>query len=341
MIFGARVVKTGLAVTMSLYISMLLGMTPPIIAAVAAVFALQPSIYRSWRYMLEQLQTNTLGAALAMAASFLFKNQPIAVGVVCIFVIMICLKLKMEDTIGLTLVTVIAVMEATGPWHFALNRFLLILIGMASAFLINILFFPPKNEAVFVDQSKGVLERLSLLLRTVISNELKENVFQSEKLGLEGALKGLSDKFSLLEEEQKKLGKMSYSEARLLVVYQQMITALQSGFGVLQSAGQHYFQSERSAEVHEAFDSQLEQLIKSHEYAIHKLDGKMKLGEPEGLQDEENSSRFLNETARYALDNPDERLRLLVVAACVHDYAYQVARLHKVVEIYLGKAAAE
>src|SRR5690606_22629792 len=126
----------------------------PVIAAVAAIFAMQPTIYRSWRYLLDQLQTNTLGAVLAMAGGAMFSNEPIAVGLVCILVIMICIRLKMNETIGVTLVTVVAVMEASGQWEFAITRFTLILIGIVSAFLINILVFPPKPRVQYDNQTK-------------------------------------------------------------------------------------------------------------------------------------------------------------------------------------------
>lgn len=60
MAFGARMFKTGLAVTLALYMAMLLDFKSPVVAAIAAIFAMQPSIYRSWRYFLDQLQTSTL-----------------------------------------------------------------------------------------------------------------------------------------------------------------------------------------------------------------------------------------------------------------------------------------
>ena len=51
MSFGARVLKTGIAVTLALYLSSLfLNPQSPVPAAIAAIFAMQPSIYRSWKY---------------------------------------------------------------------------------------------------------------------------------------------------------------------------------------------------------------------------------------------------------------------------------------------------
>ncbi|MGV2644390.1 aromatic acid exporter family protein, partial [Clostridium perfringens] len=53
MAFGARMFKTGLAVTLALYLAMLFDFKSPVVAAIAAIFAMQPSIYRSWRYFLD------------------------------------------------------------------------------------------------------------------------------------------------------------------------------------------------------------------------------------------------------------------------------------------------
>ena len=205
MVFGARVWKTGIAVALALYISAWLNFSPPVIAAVAAIFAMQPSIYRSWRYFLEQLQTNILGAVLALLAGMFFSNNVIAIGIVCIIVIIISLSMGMEETIGLTLVTVVAVMEASGEWRFAVNRLLLSLIGIGCAFVVNVLFFPPKPKEQFAAQIRTIFGKMSLLLRTVISNEMKETVFREEKEGLRSGLKSLSDKYRLMEEEIKKI----------------------------------------------------------------------------------------------------------------------------------------
>ncbi|KEQ24123.1 FUSC family protein [Paenibacillus tyrfis] len=332
MTFGARVLKTGIAVTLALYISVLVGFTPPVIAGVAAIFAMQPSIYRSWRYFLEQLQTNTLGAVLALVAGMIFSNDPVAVGIVCILAIMICLKLKMEETVGLTLVTVIAVMEASGQWDFALNRFLLSLIGIGSAFLINITFFPPRPRVQFVKQIESIFFKMSLLLRTVISDEIKESVFRDEKQALEGALKSLTDKYTLFEEELHKLKRARFSEARHLVVYKQMLHTLHKGMAVLEAVEEHYFQANRTPEIDREFDRHLEKLIKFHEHVLLKFENKLKAEISETAVIEVENDRFLKSLMNQYADASDGDLRLSIVAAAMYDYGYQTGRLNKLVE---------
>jgi uncharacterized membrane protein YgaE (UPF0421/DUF939 family) len=329
--FGARVLKTGIAITLALYISSLLQLTPPVIAAVAAIFAVQPSIYRSWRYLWEQLQTNVLGAVTAMIAGSFVSKDPIAIGFVCVLAIAVCLKLKMEETIGLTLVTVVAVMDASGDWRFALNRFGLILIGIGAAFLINILFFPPKPRQQFVDQIQSMFGSMSLLLRTVISNEMKESVFREQKDSLQRSLQSLSDKYRLFEEETKKLKRGKFGHIRQLVVYKQMLVTLEKGAAVLDAVQQHYFQALRAEDTDKLFDHQLEMLMKAHEQVLLKFDNKLKLEFRLGSGWEESNERFIQSMIQRYEQKQDGKIRLAVVAAAIYDYGYHIGRLDKLV----------
>ncbi|USB32164.1 aromatic acid exporter family protein [Paenibacillus sp. YPG26] len=329
MTFGARMLKTGIAVTLALYLSVWLNFSSPVIAAVAAIFAMQPSIYRSWRYLVDQLQTNTLGAILALLAGSVFSKEPIAVGLVCILVIMICLKLNMGDTIGITLVTVVAVMEASGQWEFALNRFVLSLIGIISAFVINMAVFPPKPRVQFVSQISQTFNKLSLLLRTVISDEIKETVFRKEKRELEDSINSLTDKFKLMEEDLKKLKTPKFSDSRKLVVYKQMLHTLRKGYEVLDAVEQHYFQAVRPESINKEFDAHLERLIRFHEHILLKFDDKLKPNFLEAELLEQDNDEFLRRMLDHYAEKRVGVLRLSIVSAEMYDYGHQLERLNR------------
>ncbi|MHA6484557.1 FUSC family protein [Paenibacillus sp. strain BS8-2] len=338
MTFGARMLKTGIAVTLALYVSMWLQFTPPVIAAVAAIFALQPTIYRSWRYFLQQIQTNTLGAIIAMLAGTYFSNEPIAIGVVCVLVIMICMKLKMSESIGLTLVTVVSVMEASGDWEFALNRFLLSMIGIVAAFLVNIIFVPPDPREQFTKQIHLVFNQLSLLLRTAISDEIKEKVFRDQKQELADGLHALREKYKLLEEELKRLKRAKFRQKRQIVVYKQLLHNLQKGFEVLEAVHEHYFQSDRTAEINRYYDRHLERLIKFNEHVLLKFEEKVKPDSWKAESIEEENNAFMKQ-ARAGCDEQesepeslDGSPRLLIVAATIYEYGYQTVRSDRLVE---------
>lgn len=332
MTFGARMLKTGLAVTLALYVVSCFQLSSPVIAAVAAIFAMQPSIYKSWRYLLDQLQTNTLGAILAMLGGMIFSNEPIAVGLVCIIVIMICLQLKMGETIGITLVTVIAVMEASGQWDFALNRFALSLIGIVSAFIINLLVFPPKPRLQYTNQVRETFNHLSLLLRTAVSDEIKETVFRREKRALEDQINSLADKYKLMEEDQRKLKSPKFSHSRQLVVYKQMLKVLRKGYNVLDAVEAHYFQAQRTPEVNEAFDAHLERLIKFHEHIMLKFDDKLKPNLLEAEKFEQDNDRFLRGLLDKYEGQKEDFLRLTIVSTQMYEYGYQLERLNRLAD---------
>ncbi|MCC3381424.1 aromatic acid exporter family protein [Paenibacillus farraposensis] len=330
--FGARVLKTGIAVTLALFLSMLLNTHSPAGAAIAAIFAMQPSIYRSWRYFLDQLQTSTLGAIMALLGGMVFSNEPIAVGLVCVLVLMICLKLNMADTVGLTLVTVVSVMEASGDWKFAVTRFVLTLIGIISAFVINITVFPPKPKQQFISQIQIVFNSMSLLLRTAISDEIKESVFREEKGKLEGAIKSLSDKYHLFEEEQKKLKRSRFSQTRQMVVYKQMLESLHKGGEVLDAVEKHYFQSVRPDGTDRFFDDHLELLIRFHEHALLKFENKLKPNEDECELFQQANDEFMKHAITRFDHCQEGMLRLSIVAAAMYDYGHQLERLSRLAD---------
>lgn len=332
MTIGARVLKTGMAVALAIYLSSLFGFASPLIAAVAAIFTIQPSIYRSWQRVADQVQTNLLGAVIAIVAVRLFGHTPIAAGLVCILVILISIRLKMESTISLTLVTVVAIMEANGQgWDVAIVRFLMVLTGIGSSFLVNVLVFPPRPRRQFTEQVHQAYTQLSLLLRTAVSNEMKEQVFRQEKDKLHGTLRKLEERHTVFEEERKVLARAKTSHARQLLVSKQMIKALQKGADLLDVVEEHYFASPSAGEWALRFDRQIEDLSKYHEHILLKAEDKMKpnaLIEPE----EEREARFVKELTAYVMEDPDEHKRLIFVASGLFEYAYHLRRLEKLLD---------
>jgi uncharacterized membrane protein YgaE (UPF0421/DUF939 family) len=332
MTVGARVLKTGLAVALAIFVSGLLQFPSPIIAAVAAIFTIQPTIYRSWQQFLDQMQSNLMGAAIALAAVKLLGSTPISVGLVCIVVILLNIRLKMEDTIGLTLVTVVAIMEANSAgWLFPLQRFAMVMTGIGAAFAVNVLLFPPRPKRQFNGQVRQAYDQLSLLLRTAISNEIKESVHKESKDRLDGMLRKLDERYTHFEEERALRKQSKLNRARQLIVSKQMIKALQKGADLLDVVEEHYFSSPGADEWALRFDAQLEELTKYHEFILLKFDGKMKNGvdiEPE----EERETRFASQLTEYLSEDPDEHKRLIFVAAALFEYAYHLRRLEKVVD---------
>ncbi|OXM14078.1 FUSC family protein [Paenibacillus herberti] len=341
MTIGARVLKTGMAVALAIYLSGLIGFANPLLPAVSAIFTLQPSIFRSWQQISEQFQTNLLGAAIALGAVQLIGSSPITVGIVCIAVILISIKLKMEATVGLTLVTVVAVMEANSTgWMFAVERFLQVLTGMGAAFAVNVLIFPPSPRKQFHDLVLESYTQLSLLLRTSISDEMKEQVYKQEKDKLHGIIGRLEERFKVLEEERSFRAARRAERARQLLLAKQLIRAVNKGADLLEVIEEHYFSSPGAEAWANRLDSQIEELTKYHEFLLLKLDDKIKPGS--FIQDDAITGTSLaRQLTDYLKENPDEHRRLVFVASALFEYGYHLRRLEKLIEQVQNREAED
>ena len=108
----------------------------PVFAGIAAIFAIQPSIYRSYLTIVEQIQGNVIGAVIAISFVLIFGHQLVVIGLAAVIIILIMIKLGLEKSISLALVMMIAIMEIQGDefLSYALLRFLTIIIGVLAAF---------------------------------------------------------------------------------------------------------------------------------------------------------------------------------------------------------------
>jgi uncharacterized membrane protein YgaE (UPF0421/DUF939 family) len=337
---GARVVKTGIAVALALYIAQLLGLQGVTIAGVAAIFAIQPSVYKSWQHMLEQVQTNTLGAILALGVSLVMPVNEVVVGLTCIAVILITLALKMETTVALTLVTTIVVLEAGGEWMYALERFSTILIGIAAAFLVNAIVMPPDHRKQFLDGYRDALNTMSLLLRTAVSDELKEGEAKSQRDRLNDTVRKTSERYGMLEEEWRKWKRFRPQPSRHLVIQKQMVRAMTVGQLVLDAVQVHYFPQRKDDSADRAFDEALEELIRYHEYAMLKYEGKMKPGEQLYDKIGERTEGLLRGAIDSVGGKEQASVSLVVVASAVYEYGRQLRRLDKLIEHVQGAEEA-
>jgi uncharacterized membrane protein YgaE (UPF0421/DUF939 family) len=337
---GPRILKTGISVALALFICALFELEPAIFAGVAAIFTVQPSIYRSWKQVLDQLKTNSLGAAIALFMIYFIGRDPFTIGIVMIIVIMICMKMKMESSISLTLVTVLAIMQAPGneDMLFAANRFGIILVGMASAFLVNLFILPPKYKNIYRERVHSIFQNMSLLMRTAISNEMKEKSFQEDGEKLRSDIDKLEEIFKILDEERENMSKLNPQDIRELVVFKQMLKTTQQGSEVLEVIEEHYFQSAKDEEENKLFDDQLEELIKYHELILLKYDRKIK-NEDELTQNiiSENGL-FLEKIMDIYREDRGQKLRLVVIGSSIFEYAFQLRRLEQLIDQYLKKA---
>ncbi len=276
---GARILKTGIAIVLALYLATWLGLPTPVFAGIAAVFAIQPSIYRSFLTIVDQVQANIIGAALAITFGLLFGTGPVIIGLTAVIVIAINLKLKIEHTIPIALVTVIAILESAGDHFlsFALIRTATVVLGVLSSFLVNLIFLPPKYETKLVHHIMENTEEILKWIRLSSRQSTDHSILKDDIDQIKERMIKLDHIYLLYKEERSYLKKTTYVKSRKLVLFRQAIMTSNRALYLLKKL--HKLENEihmMPEHFRESLTDEIDYLLYWHERTLMKFVGKMK-----------------------------------------------------------------
>ncbi len=337
---GARMLKTGIAITLALYIAQLLNLPSPIFSAIAAIFAIQPTIYRSYLSVVEHVQGNIIGALLAITFHLLFGNHLLIVGLAAIVAIVIMVKLKLEDSIRLALVTIIVIMEAPAEQflYFASLRTFGIFIGILSAFAVNFIFLPPKYETKLFQSISDVTEDIIKWIRLTTRFASEDQLLQKDIGSIKKRITQVNQLYSMYEEERRYFKKSDFAKLRKLVIYRQMIQVTQKSFDILKLQRKyenilHKLPEHLQTETRDRLDS----LLSYHEQLLLKYLGKVRQ-EAElddtlyGETDRDHlRDLFLNEIRKNDPEDVFQPYHLMRILSAIIEYEEQLEQLDKLI----------
>ncbi|GKU85229.1 aromatic acid exporter family protein [Niallia sp. NCCP-28] len=279
MTLGARILKTGIAIVLALLLAQLLHAPTPVFAGISAIFAIQPTIYRSYLSIVEQIQGNIIGAIIAVIFVLSFGNNVFIIGLAAIIVITINLKLKLEKTITLSIVTLIAIMESPTDDFitFSIIRFSTIMLGILSSFVVNLVFLPPKYENKLYNNISDISEEITKWIRLNIRHASEHHLLKNDIDKMSDRIIKIEQLFLLYKEERNYFKKTTLLKARKLVIYRQMINTVKKSFYTLKKL--HRFENELLTlpdEFQNIIQQQLDCLIHHHEHVMLKFIGKVK-----------------------------------------------------------------
>lgn len=235
---GPRMVKTGLAVALTLLITGLFDLQFEIIAAIATVLAMQPSIMRSFNYIKEVLLSNTVGVIFAVIGIVLLGSHPISVGAVVIIAIAINIKLGLNKTVSLTVLTIVSIMLASTGDHanmlYIVERVSLVAVGVISAFVINVIVNPPDHQKILFSMIKRASEKSNFLLRVIPSKTMSIPQVRDEEREIEKEINKARDYFDIITDERNRLFiRKRIDFLRNIIIYQHMIQVLRKKFTLI------------------------------------------------------------------------------------------------------------
>ncbi|MCM2533860.1 aromatic acid exporter family protein [Neobacillus pocheonensis] len=338
---GARILKTGIAIVLSLYLGQLLHSPSPVFAGISAIFAIQPTIYRSYLTIIEQIQGNIIGALFAVIFVLTIGNHFVVIGLAAVIVITINLKLKLENNIGLSLVTLISIMETPAGSFipFAGIRFSTIMIGVFSAFIVNLVFMPPKYETKLYLRITITTEEIIRWIRLSTRHDFDHHQLKTDIEKLKDSSIKMGQLYVLYKEERSYFKKNKLEKSRKLVVYRQMTLAARKGLDTLKRL--HRFENELlilPVDFQHSIREQLDRLIYHHEQLMLRFIGKV----PNPPANTEanvclNKKEIFNLFLHHQQENIDQNPHLyhtMQIIASIIDYGEQIEHLDTLINSF-------
>ncbi|MFG6117510.1 aromatic acid exporter family protein [Halobacillus sp. MO56] len=338
---GARMMKTGLAVAVAVYIASLTELTTPVVAGIAAVFSIQPSIYRSYQTVLEQIQANIIAVAVAIIVYYTLGDGAFIVGFSIILVIALNMQLKMnENTIIFAVVALILLMEPTQMAFlpYAGARFTSLMIGILSAFAVNLAFVPPKYETNLFRQIDRNTSDILQWLRVTIRHLNDEPALKTEMNRLQDEIRYIDQTYLLYKEERTYLKKNRFAKARKMVLFRQLIATTKKSFDVLKAF--HRLEGDIDnipPAFKEVLVTELDKVIHAHEKLILSLMGRIRKTHKESLRETEepNIPILVERLIRiYEDDRDPDKLVFLPLASQLMEYHHHLEHLKRILQSY-------
>ena len=205
---GGRVLKTSLAVGLTIFIVQSFGVERVTLPAIVAMVTIQRSFYRSIIQSLAKLGGILLGAFIGLLFGILMGPAPLAFALAIFIVIMGCLQLNWQDNILTTSVVAIGIISSNAHSLplYSLQQVLSALLAGAVALTINFLFTPNHRQEV-----RGRLQQIEVAFREMMDDitqemlhpDMKNEKFKQKAQLLENEIKEGLEISKLFREEQR------------------------------------------------------------------------------------------------------------------------------------------
>lgn len=343
---GARVFKTGLAVTLSIIISsLLIPDNSPSLAAIAAITTTMPTVRRSFDMFKRRILANTIGGIIAVVMLYLIGSNPITIGVATIITIAILNAFNLSDVLSLAGITTIIVMLSSNSNFvlIAIYRVLETIIGVIVSFFVNWLILPPRHDKPFYITLLNLTTEIHVYIRACLRRNASFTLLIQDLRWAQDEIKTLETLFDLMRKEVIFSKADQMNRARRLVIYRMMLRTSQTNVNLLKTLHDHddVFHA-FSKETHIKLRKRVEVLLGGHEQVLMKFSGRVSANEVRYLKpSKEFRLAFLEEIFNEARSNIlDETIHeydshaVIRILASLYDYEETLSHLNHLIRIY-------
>lgn len=151
---GARIIKTGIAVTITMFLCKLINLEPAFFGAVSAVINMQPSIFLTIKTAKDQIMVHILGVTTGLAFGYVFGSNPIIMGIITILLISLHIRFKFRSNVTMGIIAALFILSSSAEQFLphALARTGVIFVGLSVAMFVNIILWPPRYKQQFKEK---------------------------------------------------------------------------------------------------------------------------------------------------------------------------------------------
>lgn len=225
---GARTLKTALAILLAILIPNLLGLEDSIgLTTAAVVFSMMPSVQETFIKTRDRLISNIIGGIIAFIVSNFLGDSYIMIAAASALLIATLHRLRLNDVIGLSTLTLISVMStpSTNVLLTAIERVSGTLIGVLIAFFVNTFVLPPRYDIKFYESTISLTDDTMKYIRAMLRKNAQYPIMSEDLNKLNKELIILNRLYKYMMDPLYK-GFMSskfYSSLRFLVVCRQSV----------------------------------------------------------------------------------------------------------------------
>ncbi|REI31037.1 aromatic acid exporter family protein [Staphylococcus felis] len=337
---GARILKTGIAIILAVSIASLLPIDAGMVtvAGIAAVVAMQPSVYRTFKTIVDQFQGNVIGALLAVAMVTVFGNHILIMGATVILLIALLFKMNIAHVATLATVTALVIMgQHDGSFYIsAFYRFSLVMIGVLSSFIVNLTFLPPKFETKIYYNSLNISTDIFKWFNLVLNDATEFNYVKNDLENLRQRIVKLEQLLEFYKEERTLTKKQVFAQTRKKILFKEIVLSTRDAYDVLRRMNRYH---NSMINMSDAFILQLklevDELVQFHEQILISITKKAKFYNNEETHTIVNPLKkdiliaFKEELAHQHDENETSYANVMHIISSIEEYRYNLEHLNR------------
>ena len=147
-ILGLRTIKTGVALALAIFVAQILEIEYPFFVGMTAIISMDKTMTNSLKMGRNRVVGTFLGACIGVLLSYVDRGNPLLCGVGIMMLILICNRLRLQGSITIGGIVMIAIMVHTDktPLFYGFHRTFDTLIGALVSLFVNVVLFPYAND---------------------------------------------------------------------------------------------------------------------------------------------------------------------------------------------------